>query len=160
MIGEDGMKVEIINNSKDKVNELELERYIHTVYRELKKRSIQPELLEKNLTVAFVSEAEIQRLNKEFGKKNSVTDILSFSPLEKSSLGELAICLSVVYDKKANEFSEREWLYYLVLHGILHLLGFDHERGRAKAQKMYHLQDTVFETIVLKKRDCYGSGNT
>ena len=154
------MKVEIINNSKNKVNEPELEHYINTVYDELKKRSIQSELLEKKITVAFVDEKEIQRLNKEFRKKNSVTDILSFSPVEKSSLGELAICLSVIYDKKANEFSEREWLYYLVLHGILHLLGFDHERGRAEAQKMYHLQDAVFEKIVLKKKDCYGSGNT
>ncbi len=141
------MKVEIINNSKNQVRESQLESYIHAVYGELKTRNIQPEMLEKKLTVAFVDEEEIQKLNRKFRKKDSVTDILSFSPVEEGSLGELVLCLSAASVTQTGEFSETEWLYYLVLHGILHLLGFDHEKGEAEAQKMYHLQGTVFEKL-------------
>ena len=144
--------MEIINKSEYKVNEFELVHYIHAVYEELKKRSIQPELLEKKITVAFVDEEEIQRLNKTFRKKDSITDILSFSPVEEDSLGELALCLSVVYKTKSGEYSDEEWLYYLILHGILHLLGFEHESGEKEAQKMYCLQDTIFEKLILKKK--------
>ena len=141
------MKVEIVNNSGNKVNESEWERYIQAVYEELKRRDIQIELLEKKLTVAFVNEGEIQKLNKKFRKKDSVTDILSFSPVEENSLGELALCLSAASGTKTNEFSDAEWLYYLILHGILHLLGFDHEQGEVEAQKMYSLQDAIFEKL-------------
>ena len=141
------MRVELINNSKSKVNDSELVHYIHAVYEELKKRSIQPELLEKSLTVAFVDEEEIQKLNKKFRKKDSVTDILSFSPVEEDSLGELVLCLSAASGTKISEFSDTGWLYYLILHGILHLLGFDHENGETEAQKMYGLQDEIFKKL-------------
>ena len=146
------MKVEIINNSENKVANSELVHYIQAVYDELKKRNIQPELLEKKLTVAFVDEEKIQRLNKTFRKKDSITDILSFFPVEENSLGELALCLSVVYKTKSGEYSDEEWLYYFILHGILHLLGFEHESGEREAQKMYCLQDTIFEKLILKKK--------
>jgi probable rRNA maturation factor len=141
------VKVEIINNSENQVNESELKPYIHAVYEELKKRDIQLELLEKKLTVVFVDEEEVQKLNKKFRKKDSVTDILSFSPLEENSLGELVLCLSVASGTKTNELSDAEWLYYLILHGILHLLGFDHEQGEAEAREMYCLQDAIFEKL-------------
>ncbi len=139
------MKIEIINNDKIKVNRPGLIQWIHKVCNELKRRNIQPQQLKKNLTVAFIDEKTIKKLNQKFRKKDHATDILSFSPVQENSLGELALCLSVIHRKKPDKFSNEEWLYYLVLHGLLHLLGFEHEKTADSARKMYHLQDTVFK---------------
>ena len=145
------MKVTVINVIEQKINKANLIKWVRKVCNELRKRNIQPWQLEKNLTLAFVNEKEIQNLNQKFRKKDSVTDILSFSSVEEGSLGELALCLSVICRTKTSEFSNEEWLYYLVLHGILHLLGFEHESGKTEAQKMYQLQDVVFEQLIGKQ---------
>ena len=142
------MKVQIVNNSEQVVNELDLTQWICKVCDELKDREVQPKLLYKNLVLAFVSEKEIQKLNKTFRGRDSVTDILSFSAVEEDSLGEIALCLPIINKKTPKDFSQKEWLYYLILHGILHLLGFEHENKGD--QKMYQLQDAVFSKLIEK----------
>lgn len=144
------MKIQVINNSEQTIDKKDLTQWVCKVCDELKERHIQTKLLNKNLVLVFVSEKEIQRLNKVFRHKDSITDILSFSAVEEGSLGELALCLSVIDKKKPKDFSKEEWLYYLILHGILHLLGFEHENGGAAAQKMYQLQDSVFSKLIGK----------
>jgi len=146
------MKVEIIKNNKINVDESGLACYIQNISSELEKQNIKSGLLKKKLILAFIHEEEMQTLNRKFRKKNSTTDILSFSPVEENSLGELALCLPVIYQTRPDIFSNKEWLYYLILHGILHLLGFEHEKGKAEAQKMYHLQDTTFDSLIGKSK--------
>ena len=140
------MKTEIVVHTKSPldINKDQLIQWINQVCKKLKQRNI-PFKKEK-LTVAFVDKKEIIRLNYTFRKKKSPTDILSFSSSE-DQIGELALCLPVVYENVPDGFSKTEWLYYLILHGLLHLLGFEHENGGAKAQKMYQLQDQVFFTL-------------
>lgn len=146
------MEVNIINNSEEEIDETALTQWIQKVCSELKNNSnISSQELDKSLTVVFVDEREIERLNSTFRKKNSVTDILSFSSVEEDSLGELAVCLSVVYNKKVEGFSDVQWLYYLLIHGVLHLLGFEHEREEEAAQLMYQIQAGVFEKLMMKK---------
>ena len=139
--------VTIVNHTKAKIPVRALTLWVQKVREELKSRNIRPRLLQKHLTIAFVSERKMRILNKKFRKKTGLTDILSFSPVEKDSLGELALCLPVVYHKKLEGFSDRRWLCYLVLHGILHLLGFEHEQGGKTAQKMYRLEEAVFTKL-------------
>ena len=139
------MQVVIINRDEAQIDEKALTAWILRVCEELK--SVEPQILKKNVTVAFVNQEEIQKLNYKFRKKNQITDILSFAPVEKGFLGELVICLSVLSEKKLEDFSKKQWLYYLVLHGLLHLLGFEHEKKEAEAQKMYALQDSIFEKL-------------
>lgn len=71
----------------------------------------------------------IQDMNATYRDKNSPTDVLSF-PLEGDfmPLGSIVICIDFVYDK-ANVFghSDEEEFTLLFIHGLLHLLGFDHE---------------------------------
>ena len=96
--------------------------------------------------IAFVSSADIQKLNKNFLKKNYVTDVLSFSPLEEDSFGELALCREKIKSQaKEHNLSIEEETAYLVLHGFLHLLGYHHEQGGESAEKMYKMQDKIFE---------------
>ncbi|MDE0119354.1 MAG: rRNA maturation RNase YbeY [Bdellovibrionales bacterium] len=144
------MKIQIINNSKikTKIKKSDLTAWVHKVCDELNKKNIQLQKLNKKLTLVFVNEQDIQALNKQFRKKNSITDILSFAPIEEHSLGEIILCLSFIYRTTPGGFSNGEWLYYLILHGMLHLLGFEHESKPDEARKMYHLQDAIFRKCI------------
>ena len=140
------MKTEIVVHTKTPldINTDYLIEWINQVCKKLKPRGIL--FTKEKLTVAFVDKKEITRLNYTFRKKKSPTDILSFSSSE-DQIGELALCLPVVYENVPDGFSKTEWLYYLILHGLLHLLGFEHENSGPKARKMYQLQDQVFFSL-------------
>ena len=87
---------------------------------------------DSELVVRLVSPVEIQVLNKEYRSKNQVTNVLSFSsdiPLEigESILGDVVICVDVVREEAvlgSKAFSDH--LSHMAIHGILHLLGYDH----------------------------------
>lgn len=90
----------------------------------------------KNLTVAFVSDKKIKELNKIFRNKNKTTDVLSF-PYEPDQydyletdnfLGDIVISLETAQKQAAeNNLTFETEIKQLILHGILHLCGYDHE---------------------------------
>ena len=88
---------------------------------------------DSELVVRLVSPVEIQVLNKEYRSKNQVTNVLSFSsdiPLEigVTILGDVVICVDVVREEAVlagKAFSDH--LSHMAIHGILHLLGYDHD---------------------------------
>ena len=86
------------------------------------------------LSVAFIGEKRMKELNKKYRRKNRETDVLSF-PGEKE--GEVIICPSVV-KKNAKNFgsSFKSELVRILIHGILHLLGYDHEKSEKESIKM------------------------
>ena len=99
-----------------------------------------------SLVIACVSEDSMKKLNHQFRGRNQVTDVLSFAPVEEGSLGELALCVSQIKKQALSHgLTLEEEAFYLILHGILHLLGYDHESGGQKARKMYAIQDKIFE---------------
>ena len=130
---------------------------------ELLRQRIPIDLRGKQISLVFVSLGFIQELNKKFRNKNQPTDILSFEGSgEDWDLGELVICGPKVQSQaKEHGLSEREELGYLLIHGVLHLLGYDHGRGDPKAEEMFLLQDKLFETLSqgileLEKRGGFG----
>ena len=142
------MKIEVINLSGQRIiSKIFIKKWIQQVFRELKKRNI--EVSHKQLNLVFVNLREMKKLNRKFRSKNKPTDVLSFSSSGFSNtnkeLGEIVLCTS--YIKKMNQGSVRERTAYAVLHGILHLLGFEHEKGPQSAEKMYQIQDHIFETF-------------
>ena len=96
---------------------------------------------EAHVDLTLVEEDEIHRLNRDYRGVDSVTDVLSF-PMEEGDdepeyirgegepelLGDIVICLSRA-EKQAEEYNHslRRELGYLSVHGLLHLLGFDHD---------------------------------
>ncbi len=90
-------------------------------------------------------------MNHEFRGKDYATDVLSFDSLEPTSLGELVLCPEVL-KRQAQEhgLTYQQELGYMLLHGVLHLLGYDHETNPKDAEKMFALQDAVFETLFEK----------
>lgn len=121
--------------------------------------------IEFSLDASFISKNAIRELNREHRSIDRPTDILSFPAFEwqdgelaedilpwlptdskglsNLSLGDLMICLEVV-DKQADDFENtlEEELFFLVVHGVLHLVGYDHETP-ADELKMKSLQDRI-----------------
>ncbi|WP_418185488.1 rRNA maturation RNase YbeY [Aliarcobacter vitoriensis] len=93
--------------------------------------NISSKLTQKDIELLIVDNLTIQEINKEYRQKDKPTDVLSF-PFEGDfshiPLGTIIISIDFVKDK-AKEYghSEIEELSLLFIHGILHLLGYDHE---------------------------------
>jgi len=110
---------------------------------------------DSELVVRLVSPVEIQVLNKEYRSKNQVTNVLSFSsdiPLEigETILGDVVICVDVVREEAVlagKTFSDH--LSHMAIHGILHLLGYDHD-DLASANKMEGIEIEFLNKIGVK----------
>lgn len=99
----------------------------------------------KNFSVAFISNTRMQRLNEMFRGNNSTTDVLSFPnepdafEQEKDNLGDIVISAEQA-EKQAgeNDLSLEVEIKQLILHGLLHLCGYDHEtdNGEMNAREM------------------------
>ena len=140
------MKLEFINNEKSSlVSKKFLKDSLQFFEKALIRKKILPVDSNKKLTIVFVSAKSIQNLIKKLLKKNYVTDILSFSPLQENSLGELVLCTAKIKSQaKEHHLTVEEETAYLILHGLLHLLGYQHEQGGPSAKKMYKVQDEIF----------------
>ena len=93
-----------------------------------------PETENKTATIAFVSDRKMRALNKEFRGKNKTTDVLSFPfeadefDVEQNYLGDIIISLEQAQKQAAENHLDLELeVKQLILHGILHLCGYDHE---------------------------------
>jgi probable rRNA maturation factor len=84
--------------------------------------------------VTFVDDREIRRLNKKFRKLDRATDVLSFETGESGELGDVVISVDTAR-RNAKRFGVTigDEIRRLVIHGVLHLLGYDHDKKKDKA---------------------------
>lgn len=104
-----------------------------------------PEAANKSATIVFVSDKKMRELNKTFRGKNSTTDVLSF-PFEadefdsdENNLGDIVISIEqAARQAKENDLDLETEIKQLILHGILHLRGHDHEtdNGEMNAKEL------------------------
>lgn len=81
----------------------------------------------------FCGDKKIKKLNKIYRKKNKPTDVLSFPFEDEDLLGEIYISLDTAEKQcKSFETSLREEILRLFVHGLLHLLGYDHKKKKDK----------------------------
>lgn len=115
-------------------------------------------------SVLFADDAELQALNREWRDKDKPTNVLSFPMLEAAELAELDEAgppvllgdIALSFDTCARESAEKSvslqhHASHLVIHGLLHLAGFDHEIGEAAAEEM--------EALEIKALAVLGIGN-
>ncbi len=96
------------------------------------------------LTVTLVDDAEIHRLNREFRHQDRPTDVLAFAMREgtrvagdETILGDVVISLDTAERQaRRRRVSTADEVRTLLVHGVLHLLGYDHERSAAEARRM------------------------
>ena len=156
------MKVEINDYAISKNFEKLIKKLLNTAnkFSGFKQNKVQ-------VCLSFVNKLEIQKLNKEFRNMDKPTDVLSFPTLSlipgerfnkknfKSDidpqskhlmLGDIIICEDVAKEhaEEYNHSYERE-LCYLIVHGFLHLLGYDHEKEEDK------IVMRAYEEAVLRK---------
>ena len=88
-----------------------------------------------DITVRYVAAVEGRRLNRRFRGKDYATNVLSFPYAAKPLAGDLVICAPVVA-REAREQGKPTMAHHahLLVHGLLHLAGFDHERSRDAAR--------------------------
>jgi probable rRNA maturation factor len=111
-----GLSVEVVGAGADTKA---LERWL---------RRVAPVRARGHVTVALVNDARIQDLNREFRQVDAATDVLSFPADEPGTLGDVVIARGVArrQARQAGHDLPTE-LRVLALHGLLHLLGYDHE---------------------------------
>lgn len=119
-----------------------------------------------SLTIRFVDSEEGRMLNREYRGKDYATNVLSF-PLEQPDLpvdmradevapdhepryiGDLVICAPVVEREAVEQDKPRDAHFaHMVVHGVLHLLGYDHEDA-AEAEEMEALEVTILASLGL-----------
>ena len=92
---------------------------------------------ESAATIAFVSDKRIRELNRQFRGVDKATDVLSFPAEEEFNLGDVAVSVeTAVVQAKENGLSLDEEISQLILHGLLHLCGYDHETDNGEMNRL------------------------
>ncbi|MBQ4583830.1 MAG: rRNA maturation RNase YbeY [Bacilli bacterium] len=104
-------------------------------------------------SIIFVDENEIQKINKEYRGIDKITDVISFAFEDNANvvyndiriLGDIYVCIPRMIDQ-AKEYghSEKRELSFLIVHGLLHLLGYDHQT-KEDEEIMFNKQELVLD---------------
>lgn len=90
-------------------------------------------------TIAFVSDKAIRQLNQQFRNVDKATDVLSFpaDDADRLNLGDIAISVeTAARQAKENGLTFDEEIAQLILHGLLHLSGYDHETDNGEMNRL------------------------
>jgi len=139
------MSVELDDRAESGVSDSEIDRVVAAVL-------LAEAIGEVEVGVIIVGESDMQELNREHRDQDSATDVLSFPIDDDESLpgvprmlGDVAICLPVLLAQAIErEVSPAAELTDLLIHGVLHLLGYDHETD---AGEMLARQDEIGDEI-------------
>jgi len=104
----------------------------------------------ENLSIAFIVPSEIQKLNKKYRKKDKPTDVLSFQKTSnfKEEFSEVIICPEIVRaNAKDSKLALKKELAKVLIHGILHNFGYDHEKSEKEAIKMEGKQEYYLSKV-------------
>jgi probable rRNA maturation factor len=93
---------------------------------------------DSSVTIAFVSDSKIRSLNHQFRGINKPTDVLSFpADPDEGQLGDIAISVeTAARQAKENGLTLNEEIAQLILHGLLHLSGYDHETDHGEMNRL------------------------
>ena len=148
------MKIELINDHYKKIPEpfkkKEIKKLIDVVI-----EKIGSEKLENGqINIKYTSEEEIKLLNEKFYNKEGVTNVLAFTnnqetPESKERLvGEIAICISQI-EKEAKMYKKavETRLKHMIVHGVLHLFGFNHQK-EGEQKEMEQVEDDIITSCL------------
>lgn len=137
-------KIEVFNQTKEKIDLDYIEK--------LSDFALQKENVDNGIVnIILVSKEEIHKINKEYRNVDRPTDVISFALEENEELsfefgrllGDIYICVPIM-KSQAIEYghSEKRELSFLVVHGLLHLLGYDHME-KEEEKVMFEKQELI-----------------
>lgn len=130
--------IEIKNTTKYRVNGEFLKKVSKTV--------LLGEKAKIDISIVLLGEKAIQRLNNKYRKKNKPTDVLSF---RYNNTGEIVLCPSQIKkDTLRSKTGFKRSVALVLIHGILHTLGYDHEKFDKEAKKMNLKQEFYLKKIL------------
>jgi probable rRNA maturation factor len=105
------------------------------------------------LSLALIGNLEMKKLNIRYRKKDYATDVLSF-PVEGIVLNETRLLGDVVVSvekaaqqARAHGHSSEQELVTLLIHGVVHLIGYDHERSAREARAMRRVEKRIYRQL-------------
>jgi probable rRNA maturation factor len=112
---------------------------------------------ERELSLLFVDDEGIRKINRDYLRRDRPTNVIAFSLAEgdfghvnPGVLGDVVVSVeTAAREARAAGIAIEDAILYLVLHGILHLAGYDHEgpKGTARARILFAVQEAVFFEI-------------
>ena len=134
----------------DKVNYENYDYLYEVIDYTIKKLNIENSIFD----IIFIDDEEMHKLNKEYRGIDRTTDVLSFALNDNkhidtmiNSLGDIFISIpKMISQAEAYEHSEKRELSFLTLHGILHLLGYDHMNA-SDEEVMFGLQKEILNDL-------------
>ncbi|MBX9620758.1 MAG: rRNA maturation RNase YbeY [Alphaproteobacteria bacterium] len=110
-------------------------------------RALREDFSKREVSVVLTTDEEVHALNKTFRHQDKATNVLSFPSDEKAELGDIILAYETVL-KEAQELgiSTFHHTLHLIIHGFLHLLGYDHE-AEHEAEKMESLEIRILQTL-------------
>ncbi|MCD8568155.1 MAG: rRNA maturation RNase YbeY [Geovibrio sp.] len=106
------------------------------------------------ISVLITDDAEIRSLNAAYRQKDYATDVLSFPmveyPLDDGGmLGDIVISIDTAKKQaQENEIELAREFAFLYIHGLLHLLGFDHETSEEDEKEMFDMQEEILRKLI------------
>jgi len=110
------------------------------------------------LSILITSDEEIRELNRIYRNKDKATDVLSFPMWEEVGgwklLGDVVISVDTAR-AQAKELgtSLEEEVKRLLIHGIVHLLGYDHELSKEEEKRFFELENLLLKSLMYNNRD-------
>jgi probable rRNA maturation factor len=159
------MEIVVKNSQRSiKVNKLKIERLLKKIIRQLSKNPLFGFLKHSEISILLIGDKKMKELNLRYRNKNKTTDVLSFPLISENLkrlnfyttksfsfsynllLGDIVINLQQA-NRQALErgLSLYEEVHQLLIHGFLHLLGYDHEKNKYQAVKMKRLERKLLE---------------
>lgn len=145
------MKIQISNNQKKiKIDRRKIRSTIIKILKHL-------DCSDKEISFSFVDDKTIQQLNKQYRYKDKPTDVLSFSlgegefgNINPDVLGDIIISVeTAAANASKNSVSLKEEIDFLIIHGLLHLLGYNHENTtKEETKKMQSKQKELFALLM------------
>ncbi len=143
------MTLLIVNDSAENCPEAYLNDWIGKLSGELVKRSlITPEQNGKELSVVFLDEKDAKRINWQYRSKDYATDVLSFETEDPDGFGELIMCPQILKKQALeNKLSYENEVTRMIVHGVLHLLGHNHEVSAEEEKRILNLQENIILSL-------------
>ncbi|MEM8540755.1 MAG: rRNA maturation RNase YbeY [Pseudomonadota bacterium] len=150
------LQIDIANNAGQWPDKTAIEAVASKAVRRCLKE-LKIEDVESELSIVLTNDDEIRKLNENWRKKDNATNVLSFPAFEMSvgqmpgpMLGDIVLAVETI-EREARELgiSFLDHLTHLIVHGLLHLLGYDHEND-TDAEQMEALETEILAQLGIK----------